>query len=96
MRASWTQLAAIVDINKLQFSFVPRKGTTDAISVARQLQEKYRASGKPLYFAFVEPEKASDRVPRKELWWSLRGLGVEDRAVRVIQECMPMSEAESG
>ena len=75
----------MVDINKLQFGFVPGRGTTDAIFIARQLQEKYRAAKKPLYFAFVDLEKAFDRVPREVLWWALRSLGVEEWAVRVIQ-----------
>ena len=75
----------MVDVNKLQFGFVPGRGTTDAIFIARQLQEKYRAAKKPLYFAFVDLEKAFDRVPREVLWWALRSLGVEEWAVRVIQ-----------
>ena len=40
---------------------------------------------KPLYSAFVDLEKAFDRVPRNVLWWVLRSLGVEEWAVRVIQ-----------
>ena len=69
----------------MQFAFVPGKGTTDAIFIVRQLQEKYIAANKRLYFAFVDLEKAFDRVPRKVLWWALRSLGVEEWAVRVIQ-----------
>ena len=38
-----------------------------------------------VYFAFVDLEKAFDRVPRKVLWWALRSLGVEEWAVPVIQ-----------
>ena len=40
---------------------------------------------KPLFFAFVDLEKAFDRVPRKVLWWALRSLGVEEWAIRIIQ-----------
>ena len=75
----------MVDIDEMQFVFVPGRGTTDAIFIVRQLQEKYIAAKKPLYFAFVDLEKAFDRVPRKVLWWALRSLGVEEWAVRVIQ-----------
>ena len=75
----------MVNIDEMQFGFVPGKGTTDAIFIVRQLQEKYIAANKPLYFAFVDLEKAFDRVPRKVLWWALRSLGVEEWAVRVIQ-----------
>ena len=43
-----------------EFGFVPGRGTTDAILVVRQLQEKYLAANKRLYMAFVDPEKAFD------------------------------------
>ena len=71
----------------MQFGFVPGCGTTDAIFIIRQLQEKYMyiAANKPLYFAFVDLEKAFDQVPRKVLWWALKSLGVEEWAERVIQ-----------
>ena len=75
----------MVDIDAMQFGFVPGRGTTGAIFIIRQLQEKYITANKPLYFAFVDLEKAFDRVPRKVLWWALRSLGVEEWAVRVIQ-----------
>ena len=61
------------------------RALSDAIFIMRQLQEKHIAANKPLYFAFVDLEKAFDRVPRKVLWWVLRSLGVEEWAVRVIQ-----------
>ena len=41
------------------------RGTTDAIFIVRQLvQEKHLAANKPLYMAFVDLEKAFDRVPQ--------------------------------
>ena len=54
----------VVSIDDSQFGFVLGRGTTDAIFV-RQLQEKYLAANKRLYMAFVDLEKAFDRVPRK-------------------------------
>ena len=75
----------IVDIDAMQFGFRPGKGTTDAIFILRQLQEKYLAKSKVLYFAFVDLEKAFDRVPRKVIWWALRTVGVEEWIVKVIQ-----------
>ena len=44
----------------------------------RQLQEKYLAKKKNLYFAFVDLEKALDRVLRNVILWALKKLGVND------------------
>ena len=75
----------VVSIDDSQFGFVPGRGTTDAIFVVRQLQEKYLAVTKRLYMAFVDLEKAFDRVPRKVIWWALRKLGVEEWIVWLVQ-----------
>ena len=43
---------------------MPGKGTNDAIFIVRQLQEKYLAKERNIYFVFVDLEKAFDRVSR--------------------------------
>src|SRR5437899_2114748 len=53
------------------------KGTTDAIFIVRQVQEKLLDKQK-LWMAFVDSETAFDRVPREVLWWALRHAGVEE------------------
>ena len=75
----------MVDIDGMQFGFVSGRGTTDAIFIARQIQEKYIASKKPLYLAFVDLEKAFDRIPRDVIWWAMRTLGVKEWAVTAVQ-----------
>ena len=55
----------VVSTDDSQFGFIPGRGTTDAIFVIRQLQEKYLAANKRLYMAFIDLENAFDRVPRK-------------------------------
>ena len=52
----------IVKIDNMQFGFMAGTGTTDAIFIVRQLQEKYLAKNKELWMAFVDLEKAFDRV----------------------------------
>ena len=69
----------------MQFGFCSAKGTTDWIFIVHQLQEKYLAGKKDLWLAFVDLEKAFDRVPRGVLWWALRVLGVEEYIVNVIK-----------
>ena len=75
----------MVCIDEMQFGFGPGKGTTDTIFIVRQLQEKYISLKKPLFFAFVDLEKAFDCMPRKVLQWALRSMEVEEWAVRIIQ-----------
>ena len=69
----------------MQFGFMAGRSTTDAIFIVCQLQEKYLAKNKELWMAFVDLEKAFDRVPRKVIWWTLRYLGVDEWIVSVIK-----------
>ena len=73
-----------VHVDSMQFGFMPGKGTTDAIFVLRQLMEKHLAKRKRLYFAFVDLEKAFDRVPREVVRWALRKAGVEEWLVQAV------------
>ena len=74
-----------VDIDSMQFGFMPGRGTADAIFILRQLQEKHLGKHKPLYFAFVALEKAFDRVPRKVLWWAMRRVVVEEWVIPAVK-----------
>ena len=74
-----------VTIDNMQFGFRAGRGTTDAIFVVRQVQEKFLAKEKDLWMAFVDLEKAFDRVPREVLWWALRRAGVDEWMVNIIK-----------
>ena len=73
-----------VSIDNMQFGFMPGKGTIDAIFIMRQVQEKHQAKKKKLYYAFVDLEKAFDRVPREVVRWALRKLGVDEWLTRTV------------
>jgi len=68
----------------MQFGFMKGKGTTDAIFMARQMQENFRVKGKKLYFGLVDLEKAFDRVPREVISWAMRKLGVQEWLVLAV------------
>ena len=67
-----------IDTDEMQFGFMKGKGTIDAIFIVRQMQEKFRAKGKKLYFGFVDLEKAFDRVLRELIRWAMCRLEVEE------------------
>jgi len=75
-----------IDVDDVQFGFMKDKGTTDAIFIVRQMQEKFRTKGKKLYFDFVDMEKALafDRAPREMTRWAMRKLGVEEWLVSAV------------
>ena len=81
-----------VEIDEMQCGFMSGRGTTDAIFIVRQLQEKhlaankplYMAANKPLYMAFVDLEKAFDRVPRDVIWWAMPKLGIDKWLVHLV------------
>ena len=66
----------------------------NAMFIIRQVQEKHQAKKKKLYYAFVDLEKAFDRVPR-EFMKAAAGFGsrwMTDLMNNIVKEgCMRMS-----
>ena len=56
----------------------------DAIFIARQLQERFLEKKRELYFAFVDLEKAFDRVPREIVKWAMRKLKVDEWLIDIV------------
>ena len=78
------QIRILVNLNKMQFGFMPGKGTVDAIFIVRKMQEEYQKKDKKLYMCFVDMEKAFDRVPRKVMEWAMRKKGLSEVIVRAV------------
>ena len=72
-------------VDEIQFRFMPGKGTNDATFILRQAQEKSLKGNRELYIAYVDLEKADDKVPREVVYWCLRKRVVSEKLVRVIK-----------
>ena len=72
-----------------------RKGRScmDQIFTVRQLCEKFVAKGRDVYWAFMDLEKAYDRVDREAMWQVLRVYGVGGRLLRAVQSFYVESRA---
>ncbi|KIH65386.1 hypothetical protein ANCDUO_04295 [Ancylostoma duodenale] len=59
-------LREIVEFPEDQFGFVPERSMIDPIFIVRQIMERreYREKGKQIHIAFLDLEKAHDRLPR--------------------------------
>ena len=57
-------LGKLVNIDKIQYKFMKRKGIVGAAIVLRRLAEKLRSKNKTLFFVFVDLEKTFNYVRR--------------------------------
>ncbi|EYB88615.1 hypothetical protein Y032_0244g3530 [Ancylostoma ceylanicum] len=80
-----SRLRAIVSMTANQSGFVKDCGTIDAIHAARLLIERHTERNRFVHLAFLDLEKAFDRVLRELIWMSLRKHGVPEEYVRWIK-----------
>ena len=73
-------------IHGSQFGFMPGRSTTDATFILKQTIEQYREGQKDICVTFIDLEKAYDRVPREEIWRSMRERLVPENYVKLCHE----------
>ncbi|ETN68607.1 reverse transcriptase [Necator americanus] len=76
------RLREIVSVSLNQCGFVKDCSTVDAIHAVRILLEKHREKNRSVHLAFLDLEKAFDRVPHELLWMSMRSHRVPEEYVR--------------
>ena len=74
------------EVSENQYGFIRGRQTSDAVFALKQIMEKFREKQKGLYVAFIDLEKAYDRVPRSEVWRCMREKGVSEKYVRLVQD----------
>ena len=72
------RLREVIDIDKMQYGFMPKRGTVDAVFVLRRINEKFRAKDKKLFFIFIDLEKAFDQVSWEVIRFAMRWKGVPE------------------
>ncbi|ETN79816.1 hypothetical protein NECAME_09615 [Necator americanus] len=76
------RLRKIVSVSLNQCGFVKDCSTIDAIHAVRILLEKHREKNRSVHLAFLDLEKAFDRVPNEMLWMSMRSHRVPEEYVQ--------------
>ena len=76
----------IVKIDKIQFGFMPGKGTVDAIYIIRGVQESFIENKKNLFIYFVDLEKTFDWIPRNIIEWALRKRNIPESLVQAVMK----------
>nr|VZI01406.1 unnamed protein product [Spirometra erinaceieuropaei] len=69
-----------------QYGFRRRRGTTDMIFAARQLQEKCQEMRTHLYSTFVHLTKAFDMVNCEGLWKIMQKFGCLERFIQMVRQ----------
>ena len=77
------RLLEVVDIDKMQYGFMPGRGTVDAVFVLMRLSEKFRAKNK-FIFIFVDLEKAFDQVPKEFIRFALWRKCIQEYLINAI------------
>ena len=90
------RIQTLVNLNKMQFGFMPGKETVDAIFIVRRMQEEYQKKDKKLYTCFVDMEKAFDRMPRKVMEWAMRKKGLSEVIARAVMSLCNDAKSEGG
>ena len=78
------RIRELVNIDLMQFGFMPGRGATDALFVVRRMQKEYKDKKKKLYMCFVDIEKTFDRVPKKVMEWAMRKKVLPEVIVRAL------------
>ncbi|EYC11993.1 hypothetical protein Y032_0048g1551 [Ancylostoma ceylanicum] len=80
-----SRIRDIVRLSSNQCGIVSNCGTTDAIHCVRLLIEKHREKQKSSHRAFLDLEKAFDRVPREVIWYALRRHAVPEELIEWVR-----------
>ena len=70
-------LREIVHVDKMQYGFMPGKGTIKCCICSEEFCEKLKAKNK-MFFIFADMEKAFDQMPREVIRFAAKWKGVPE------------------
>ena len=79
----WTEASGM--LGEIQGGFRRGKRTADNLCMLERLIEMVKARKEEIFVAFLDMEKAYDRVNRKKLFEAMRCYGVHEKLVRLIE-----------
>ena len=80
-------------IGEEQCGFRSGRGCVDQVFVMKQMSEKFVVKNKCLYVAYMDLEKAYDRVDRDAMWRVLDMYGINGQLLKAVQSLYEKSEA---
>ena len=76
-----------------QCGFRSGRGCVDQVFVMKQMSEKFYGKNKSLYVAYMDLEKAYDRIDRDAMWRVLSMYGINGKLLAAVQSLYERSEA---
>ena len=73
------------ELDEEQGAFRPHRQTQDLIYTIRTIGEKFLDKNKSIYMAFLDLKSAFDTASRKEIWKTLKKMGVTNKLIRAIK-----------
>ena len=80
-------------VGEEQCGFRNGRGCIDQVFVMRQLAERFECKGKDMYVAYMDLEKAYDRVDRNAMWRVLEMYGINGNLLRAVKSFYDGSDA---
>ena len=80
------RLRSELTFSEQQCGCMPGRSTIDVLFALRGLMEKSREGQNELHCAFVELDKAYNKVPREEVWYCKRKSRLAEKYARIVQD----------
>ena len=78
------RIRVLVEVDNMQFGFMPGRGTTDALFILRSMQKVYREKDKKIVHVFCRFKKGLLIEFQRVTQWALRKKGLPEVLVKAV------------